>query len=210
MEVLGFARLEAGTEEVHLQRLPIASVVHDAATVIEPFARSKELAFEVDIEDEQVRIESDPAKIRQILVNLLSNAVKFTAEGSVALTVRTDGELASFEVCDTGVGIEADQLDRIFDPFWQVERPNTRRVGGTGLGLSVSQRYARLLGGEIRVASEPGRGSCFTVILPLRFDAELAETARAAGVADTEAEMRFAVSRSARPAPAEDDPPAGG
>ena len=195
-EVLGFARLEAGTEEVHLQRLPLGTLARDAAAVAEPFAGAKELGFEVDVDDEETRIETDPGKTRQILVNLLSNAVKFTERGLVALRARSNGEYVVFDVCDTGVGIEDEKLERIFDPFWQVERPNTRRVGGTGLGLSVSQRYARLLGGEIRVSSTPGKGSCFTLTLPLRFDAEIAEAARAAGAADDDAERRFAAMRA--------------
>lgn len=195
-EVLGFARLEAGTEEVHLQRLPLGTLVRDAAAVAEPFAGAKELEFDVDVDDEETRIETDPGKTRQILVNLLSNAVKFTARGSVVLRARSNGESVVFDVCDTGVGIEDEKLERIFDPFWQVERPNTRRVGGTGLGLSVSQRYARLLGGEIQVSSTPGEGSCFTLTLPLRFDAETAEAARAAGLADDDAERRFTAMRA--------------
>lgn len=194
-EVLGFARLEAGTEEIHLQRLPLSEVAADAAGVVEPFARSKDLSLDVTVADRDTRIESDPGKIRQILVNLLSNAVKFTETGSVELRVRADEGFAVFEVRDTGVGIDSDQRDRIFDPFWQVERPNTRRVGGTGLGLSVSQRYARLLGGDINVTSEPGKGSCFTLRVPLRYDPHLTDGARAGGIADAEAQLRFAATR---------------
>ncbi len=198
-EVLGFARLEAGTEEVHLQRLSLGALVRDAASLAEPFAQSKDLAFQVEIRDGDSRIETDPGKTRQILVNLLSNAVKFTSSGSVTLRASVESDHAVIAVCDTGVGIEPDKLRRIFDPFWQVERPNTRRVGGTGLGLSVSQRYARLLGGEITVASTPGRGSCFTLTLPVRFEADCGEAAREAGMADGEAELRFAAVRGARP-----------
>ncbi len=194
-EVLGFARLEAGTEEIHLQRLPLGDLVEDAAGVVEPFARSKELSFETTIDGAATRIETDPDKVRQVLVNLLSNAVKFTERGGVTLRVWTDDACAWFEVADTGVGIEPEQMDRIFDPFWQVERPNTRRVGGTGLGLSVSQRYARLLGGGIGVSSEAGRGSRFTLSLPLRYDEDQAQAAHAAGLADTEAQLRFAAAR---------------
>ena len=203
-EVLGFARLEAGTEEVHLQRLSLGALVRDAAAVSEPFAQTRQLEFDVNIRNGEERIETDPDKTRQILVNLLSNAIKFTSSGSVALRARLDGEYAVFEVCDTGVGIDADKMESIFDPFWQVERPNTRRVGGTGLGLSVSRRYARLLGGEIEVASTPGEGSCFTLTLPQRFEPN-GDSARAAGIADSEAEMRFVATRSGRAAGGAED-----
>lgn len=197
-EVLGFARLEAGTEDVHLQRLSFGALVRDATAVAEPFAQNRQLRFDVDIRNEEERIETDPDKTRQILVNLLSNAIKFTSSGSVTLRARLQGEYAVFDVCDTGIGIDADQIEAIFDPFWQAERPNTRRVGGTGLGLSVSRRYARLLGGEIEVASTPGEGSCFTLTLPLRFDPN-GDTARPAGIADADAEKRFAAMRSGQP-----------
>ena len=197
-EVLGFARLEAGSQEVHLQRMAVGDVAAEAAAVIEPFARAKELPLHVSVETPDTRIDTDPDKLRQILVNLLSNAVKFTETGSITLEVRDDAETAAFAVRDTGIGIDAPQVERVFDPFWQVEPPNTRRAGGTGLGLSVSQRYASLLGGEITVESEPGVGSTFTLQLPLRYDPERAEAARAAGDEDAAAQLRFAASRARR------------
>ncbi|MGH7463664.1 MAG: ATP-binding protein, partial [Longimicrobiales bacterium] len=101
------------------------------------------------------------------LMNLLSNAVKFTERGGVTLRLRTEDGKACFDVIDTGIGIPQDQIDRIYDPFWQLERPNTRRAGGTGLGLSVSRRYTRLLRGELSVESNPDEGTRVTVSLPL-------------------------------------------
>jgi len=208
-EVLGFARLEAGTEEVHLQRLTLGALVQEAAALAKPFAQSKDLTFEVDVRDGETRIETDPGKTRQILVNLLSNAVKFTPSGTITLRARVEGDRAVIDICDTGVGIEPEKMSRIFDPFWQVERPNTRRVGGTGLGLSVSQRYARLLGGEITVTSNPGEGSCFTLKLPVRFDEDHVEAAREAGSADEEAKLRFAALRGPRVSSDGDEPELG-
>ena len=196
-EVLGFARLESGSEEVLLQRVPVLDVARDALAVVEPFAAAKELPVELRPElDPDTRIESDPAKVRQILVNLLSNAIKFTESGSVQLVVRADEVNVWFDIVDTGVGIAPAQVERIFEAFWQVERPNVRRAGGTGLGLSVSQRYARLLGGDVRVTSELGKGSTFTVRLPLQYDEDRADAARAVGEADTSARMRFAAARN--------------
>jgi signal transduction histidine kinase len=166
-EILSFARMEAGAEEVQLESLRADDLVRDVAGEIEPLAQSKNLAFSLEIADEDVRIRTDRAKARQILMNLLSNAVKFTERGSVTLRLRADVDRAHFEVIDTGIGIPQEQLDRIYDPFWQLERPNTRRVGGTGLGLSVSRRYARLLRGDMTVESNPTRGTTVTVSLPL-------------------------------------------
>jgi PAS domain S-box-containing protein len=167
-EILSFARIESGGEEVRPALAEAQDIAQEAAAVIEPMATSKGLAFHIDAPADPITLETDPGKARQILVNLLSNAVKFTERGTVTLRVRVEGERVVFDVTDTGIGIPGDQMGRIFDPFWQVERPNTRRAGGTGLGLSVSRRYVRLLHGELKVDSEPGRGTTFSVVLPLR------------------------------------------
>jgi PAS domain S-box-containing protein len=167
-EILSFARIESGGEEVRLEVVEVSKILDEAAAAVEPMAQSKGLTLDVEFPEDDVVVETDGGKVRQILVNLLSNAVKFTERGGVTLRARADSEHVEMDVVDTGVGIPADQLGRIFDPFWQVERPNTRKAGGTGLGLSVSRRYIRLLRGEISVRSEPGRGTTFTVSIPLR------------------------------------------
>lgn len=111
-------------------------------------------------------LDSDRRKIRQILVNLVTNAIKFTREGSVTLTLERAGDDVVYRVRDTGAGIAVEDRERIFEPFWQVERQTTRVTGGTGLGLSVTRRLVALLGGNISVESEVGRGSTFVVHLP--------------------------------------------
>jgi PAS domain S-box-containing protein len=167
-EILSFARIEAGGEEVTPELTDGAELARDAMAVIGPMAASKEVDFMLHLEQESVSLETDPGKARQILVNLLSNAVKFTDRGSVTLSVRQRGEWVVFDVADTGIGIPPEQIAHIFDPFWQAERPNVRRAGGTGLGLAVSRRYVRLLRGELDIQSEPGRGTRASVRLPLR------------------------------------------
>ena len=114
-------------------------------------------------------VESDPTKLRQILVNLLSNAVKFTQEGHVALAAKVGDDQMILTVSDTGIGIGDEYLSRIFDPFWQVEQKATRRASGTGLGLTVSRRLANLLGGDVAVMSEVWKSTTFTVTLPGAF-----------------------------------------
>ena len=109
---------------------------------------------------------TDAGKLRQILVNLLANAVKFTETGVVELRTRANADTVEFEVVDTGPGIPHDFRDAIFEPFTQVDQSFTRRAGGTGLGLSIARKLARLLGGDVTVASEPRRGSRFTLRLP--------------------------------------------
>src|SRR5262249_19794332 len=113
---------------------------------------------------------ADVTKVRQALFNLLSNACKFTERGTVSLTVRRDAaageDWLTFEVSDTGIGMTPEQMNRLFQEFSQADAATTRRFGGTGLGLALSRRLCRMMGGDVMVVSEPGRGSTFTVRLP--------------------------------------------
>ncbi len=167
-EILSFARMEAGREEVRFQPVPLARVLEAVVAVIEPLAMDKALDFEVRLPDRGVEIETDTSKLRQILLNLLSNAVKFTGAGRVSLHARVKGDHLEMEVADTGIGIPAEHHQRVFEPFWQVEHAATRRAGGTGLGLTVCRRLSRLLGGELTLESREGAGSMFLLRLPLR------------------------------------------
>jgi signal transduction histidine kinase len=188
-EILTYSRAEAGKEEVQYEVTAVNTMVDDAASLIEPLAADKHVALSVVRLDTPLDIRTDPRKVRQVLVNLLSNAVKFTdAEGAVSLRAHRDGDTLELTISDTGIGIEPDHLDRIFDPFWQVEQKATRRAGGTGLGLSVSRRLARLLGGDVLVTSEPGKGSSFTVLLPVGPGPE----SRGAGGVETVAAVKTA------------------
>ncbi|MDQ6636100.1 MAG: PAS domain-containing protein [Gemmatimonadota bacterium] len=168
-EVLSFSRLEAGREQLSMHDVDARSVLDEAAALVRPMAAAKQLPLEIDppsATGEPLHLESDILKLRQILVNLLTNAVKFTDHGSVRLSAQADGDDVVFVVTDTGIGIPASHLEHVFDAFWQVEQAASRRVGGTGLGLSVTRRLARLLGGDVSVSSAPGQGSVFTVRLP--------------------------------------------
>ncbi|HUR91350.1 MAG TPA: ATP-binding protein, partial [Gemmatimonadaceae bacterium] len=107
-----------------------------------------------------------PVKVRQMIVNLLTNAVKFTETGTVSVKAATNGESVEITVHDTGIGIASEHMDMVFDPFWQVEQKATRRAGGTGLGLTVTRRLARLLGGDVKVESNVGEGTTFTISIP--------------------------------------------
>jgi signal transduction histidine kinase len=106
--------------------------------------------------------------VRQILLNLLSNAIKFSDEGEILVRSRVEGATVAVSIIDHGIGIASENAEKIFDPFWQVEQRSTRKVGGTGLGLSVSRSLARLIGGDISVESRFGGGSTFTLTLPVR------------------------------------------
>lgn len=168
-EVLTVASLESsGEAKLRRQEVRLSELLHRAEIIIRPMAMAKELDLRVDPAETDAILETDPEKLLQVLLNLLANAVKFTDAGEIRLTARVVDGFAEVTVSDTGIGVAAADQERIFDPFWQVEQPITRRAGGTGLGLTISRRLMDLLGGEIRVQSEPGKGSAFMARVPLR------------------------------------------
>jgi signal transduction histidine kinase len=166
-EILTFSRVEAGKEEMHAELVDVASLARDVGELFEPQAMQKGLALAVSVPPGRVPVSTDPTRLRQILINLLGNALKFTDVGRVALEMTVADERVVFRISDTGPGILAENLERIFDPFTQVDQSLRRAKGGTGLGLPVSRRLAVLLGGELSVASVRGEGTVFTLWLPL-------------------------------------------
>jgi signal transduction histidine kinase len=174
-EVLAYSSIEAGREVVRPTDFLAADLIRAAMAIVEPIARQKRLHLACELPAEPIRLTSDIDKVRQILVNLAGNAVKFTDHGDVRITlgeVRSFGHSEAaerrevrFAVSDTGSGIAPEDARRLFRPFSQVDAGLTRRHGGTGLGLYISQRLAQLLGGRIDVQSEIGVGSTFTLVL---------------------------------------------
>jgi signal transduction histidine kinase/DNA-binding response OmpR family regulator len=170
-DVLDLSKIEAGRVEVHPERVQLASLAERLRRGFEPVARDRGLAFRTQVAaDAPPAVETDPQRLEQILRNFVSNALKFTEAGEVAVEVgpRPDGEIA-FAVRDTGIGIAPDQQEVIFEAFRQADGTTSRRYGGTGLGLSISRELARVLGGRIELASAPGQGSIFTLVLPVAF-----------------------------------------
>jgi HAMP domain-containing protein/CheY-like chemotaxis protein len=181
-DILDLSKVEAGKMEVRPGEVQLSDVREFAERTFRPLAEEKALEFGVEVTGANVppTIVTDEQRLQQILKNLLSNAVKFTDEGSVRLQIGVAGEdvrfaseslasadtVVSFAVVDSGIGIAEDKLRLIFEAFQQADGTTSRRYGGTGLGLSISREIARLLGGEIRVVSSPGRGSTFTLYLP--------------------------------------------
>ncbi|MEO7367163.1 MAG: ATP-binding protein [Gemmatimonadaceae bacterium] len=167
-EILTFTRLDAGRETVLVEQMDLGDSMNQAAEIVEPLASAKKLELKLIAPSPAVTIESDPTKVRQILVNLLSNAVKFTDSGVVTLEGKSLKTEVQLIVSDTGIGIQPENFHRIFDPFWQVEQKATRRATGTGLGLTVTLRLANLMGGDVAVTSAAGEGTAFTVTLPMK------------------------------------------
>jgi PAS domain S-box-containing protein len=165
-EILTLARMEAGKEKVRLQQVNVAELMDSVATMAEPLAAAKGLTFNLENGSDGLTVQTDPMKLRQVLLNLISNAVKYTEEGSISVISEASDGQVSFSVKDTGVGVGEEHLEKIFEPFWQVEQTTTRRAGGTGLGLAVTRQFVELLGGRMTVTSKLGEGSSFRVTLP--------------------------------------------
>ena len=166
-DILDFSRIESGRLAVQEVRFDLHRLVYDA---VEPFIpqltqREVELAVHIDGSVPQ-KFRGDPDRVRQILNNLIGNAVKFTTQGHVLVSVTYDDDSLRISVTDTGIGIPGAELERLFEPFEQVDATTARRFGGSGLGLAISRRLAKLLGGDIAVQSRAGRGSTFVLHLP--------------------------------------------
>jgi signal transduction histidine kinase/ActR/RegA family two-component response regulator len=170
-DILDLSKIEAGKMEVYAERLDVAALLRDVVTTARPLIEQNSNTIEVDVPDDLGGMHSDPTKIRQILLNLLSNAGKFTEHGRITLCAARErgaaGDWMCVSVADTGIGISAEQLDRLFAEFTQADASTTRKYGGTGLGLALSRRLCRMLGGDITVESRFGSGSAFTIRVPM-------------------------------------------
>jgi signal transduction histidine kinase len=175
-EILTFARVDIGRERVRWESMSINHTLADAASLVEPMAAAKKIKLVVKLLDEDQAIQTDGTKLRQMLVNLLSNGIKFTDRGEVHLGCTVNAGMLEVSIADTGVGISAENIEYVFEPFWQAEQTATRKTGGTGLGLSVTRKLARLLGGDVTVASRLGSGTTFLLTLPMK--APAGETVR--------------------------------
>jgi len=175
-EILTFARVDIGRERVRWESMSVNHTLSDAAALVEPMATDKNLKLIVRLLNEDQSIQTDGTKLRQMLVNLLSNGIKFTEKGEVFLGCAVSDGVLEVSIADTGVGIAAENIEYVFEPFWQAEQTATRKTGGTGLGLSVTRKLARLLGGDVTVASRIGAGTTFQLTLPMK--APAGETVR--------------------------------
>src|ERR671914_566705 len=172
-DILDLSKVEAGKLEGRAQRLALSKLVDYVEATFRPMSGAKGLDFDARVAPNVPEtLLADEQRLQQVLRNLLSNAVKFTSDGAVFLDITrgTSPGTIAFSVTDTGIGISEDKLEIIFEAFQQADGTTSRRYGGTGLGLSISRDIARLLGGEIQAASQPGEGSTFTLILPAAYD----------------------------------------
>ncbi len=169
-DILDLSKVESGKMEMEITRIQPYRIVYEAIQVLALRASEKGIRLDYDVVGEIPEyIESDPTRLRQMIINLVGNAIKFTEEGGVRVVCRFRDDpvkpMMEFEITDSGIGMTPEQLENIFNPFVQADSSTTRRFGGTGLGLTISKRFAEALGGDIHVTSEPGKGSTFTIAI---------------------------------------------
>jgi signal transduction histidine kinase len=168
-QVLDLSKIEAGKLELNMETVNLAMLIDEVIGTAGQLAQQNGNRLVVDAQGNLGTLTVDPMRLRQILLNLLSNACKFTKQGEVKLTGRrmtNCGNWIELAVCDTGIGMTSEQQAKLFAEFTQADSLTARKFGGTGLGLAISRRLARMMGGDVTVASEPGKGSVFTVRLP--------------------------------------------
>ena len=166
-DILDLSKIEAGKITISSEQFSLDALIGDSLSTVAPLVAGKQVELLSEIDPAIPEFESDPARIKQIILNLLSNAAKFTESGHIKVIAKLmEGNLVSIAVEDTGSGIPAGSLELIFEEFRQVDGSNTRKHGGTGLGLAISRKLARMLGGDLTVRSEAGNGATFTVTLP--------------------------------------------
>ena len=161
--ILDLSKIEAGRMDVEVHEFDVAGLLHEVAAMLGPLATQKNNRLHLQIDPSVGMMRTDSAKLRQCLLNLGSNACKFTENGHVFILARAVGEDLVFTVSDTGIGMTPQQLDQLFHPFTQADATTTRRYGGTGLGLTITWRFAQMLEGDVDVESSPGEGSTFTL-----------------------------------------------
>ena len=193
-DILDLSKIEAGKLELFLEPFDVRATISEVATTVAPLVEKNGNRLQIRCADDLGTMHADLTRTRQILLNLLSNACKFTQAGTIALTAEreraAEGERVVFRVADSGIGMTPEQMAKLFEAFTQADASTSRHYGGTGLGLAITRRFSRMMGGDVTVESEPGRGSTFTVRLPARVGDARAEAPPAAAPAAPEPAAR--------------------
>ena len=165
-QVLDLSKIEAGKLELNPQTVQLAPLIDEVIGTARQLAEQNKNRLDLETQEDLGALTVDPMRLRQILLNLLSNACKFTKQGQVTLRARNGSDWIELSVCDTGIGMNPEQQTKLFAEFAQADASTAQRFGGTGLGLAITRKLARMMGGDVTVASELGKGSVFTVRLP--------------------------------------------
>ena len=181
-DILDLSKIEAGKMDVFIEDFEVADLIAQVQSVIEPLMAKNANTLVVDCAPDAGAMRSDQTKLRQSLFNLLSNAAKFTEQGRITLAARrilqAGADVVEFKVSDTGIGMTAEQLARLFQAFAQAEASTSRDYGGTGLGLAITRHFCRMLGGDVTAESTPDKGSTFAIVVPAIAPDVRAEVAR--------------------------------
>ena len=169
--LLDLAKIEAGKMEVAAETVRVEDIISMATATVEPLLKDGRVRFVRDIAPDLPSLKTDRDKLKQVLLNLLGNAAKFTERGEIRVSARQENGTLTLAVSDTGIGMKKEALDHIFEEFRQAESTTARKYGGTGLGLAIVKRFTNLMGGDITVESEVGKGSKFTITLPMNLKA---------------------------------------
>ncbi|MCH7913889.1 MAG: hybrid sensor histidine kinase/response regulator, partial [Deltaproteobacteria bacterium] len=168
-DLLDLAKIESGRMEVFPESFKVEEVIQVATSTVEPMLKDGRVRLITEINRDVPTLNTDREKLKQSILNLLSNAAKFTEKGEIKVSAWHENGSLKLEVSDTGIGMKKEALENIFDEFRQADMSSSRKFGGTGLGLAIVKRFVNLLGGDIGVESEVGKGSTFTITLPLSF-----------------------------------------
>ncbi|UPT61927.1 MAG: ATP-binding protein [Hyphomonadaceae bacterium JAD_PAG50586_4] len=168
-DILDHARIDSGRIALNVEAMPVEGMLEEIAEISEPLATAQNTVLSITDPGKGLDVLADDVRVRQILINLVGNAIKFTENGDIELSaqINRSGDAVELSVHDTGIGIAPEELARLFQPFVQANAEIQKKYGGTGLGLSISQKLARAMGGAISATSTPGKGSTFTLTLPL-------------------------------------------
>ena len=174
-DILDLSKVEAGRMDLYLERFDLKAMIDECMATVKPLLDERAIGLDSSLADDLGSVYADSTKLRQMLLNLLSNAGKFTHEGVVVVSAERFSKQTApwirIAVRDSGIGIDPEQLESIFQSFTQADRSTTREYGGTGLGLAITRRFCRMMGGDITVSSSPGHGSTFTIELPVEVNA---------------------------------------
>jgi signal transduction histidine kinase len=167
-DILDLSKIEAGKMELHIEEFSFSALLKQIEATAKPLVEKNNNKLIVDSKIKDIKLKNDQTKLRQILFNMLSNAAKFTKKGKITMLVKeTDNKNLKFDIIDTGIGMNEEQLVNVFEEFTQAESSTSKDYGGTGLGLPISKKMAEMMGGRIDATSEVGKGTTFSVTIPI-------------------------------------------
>ena len=170
-DILDLSKIEAGKMDLHIEEFDFTNLLKQIEATAKPLVEKNKNKFVIKCKTKKLKLQNDQTKLRQILFNMLSNAAKFTKKGIITLQIKPEKKnKLQFSVIDTGIGMNQDQIGKVFEEFTQAEASTSKEYGGTGLGLPISKKMTEMMGGEINVESKEGKGTTFSIIIPISIE----------------------------------------